>query len=206
MATVQADLAANLPAFWVRLAELDYRIAVTTTGRDFTFDLATPFGISHGMQTGANGVFSMPAMCGLPKPWIDASDPQPALELMCAAAVGGAGPTFAMPFGAFRDALSKSNAGFHREGALVAVLIVSDSDDCSYEHSVMLPGGQSLCRDMMEPVATYRAFLDQLGPWAVAAIAVPDPAPRLTELATISDANLAIGLDRAAALFVTAAR
>jgi len=230
MAKVQADLMLDLPGFWVRLdaTGLDYRIAVTTTGRDFTFDVATPFGTSHGMQTGANGTFSR--ACGLTKPWIDRSDPDPAIALACAAAVGTAGPTFEMPLGALRDALvdrTGGNTGFHRPGALIGAVIVSDGDDCSYEHPASLPGGGSLCRDMVEPVATYVGFLDELAgaraKWAAVAIAAPgpdacmsaygtaDPAPRLVDfiaqagpsgtLATICDGDLAAGLDQAVAVF-----
>src|SRR5258706_11051309 len=54
MAEEQADLAANIPAFMLELdsSDLAYRVGVLTTGRDFSFDITGPFGISHYVQTG----------------------------------------------------------------------------------------------------------------------------------------------------------
>jgi hypothetical protein len=72
-----------------------------------------------------------------------------------------------------------TNTGFRRTDALLGVVFLTDEEDCSYEQSVTLPLGQSLCSAMMEPVPNYVAFMDQYtghrSRWAIAAVAGPGP-------------------------------
>ena len=123
-----------------------------------------------------------------------------------------------------------TNMGFRRTDALLAVVFLTDEEDCSYEQSVSLGFGQSLCDSMMEPVANYKMFLDQYtgSPtrWATAIIAGPGPgtcsssfgdadeATRLIDfknqvganaiMSSICDGNLSSGLAHATMLFESA--
>jgi hypothetical protein len=53
-----------------------------------------------------------------------------------------------------------TNTGFHRPDALLGIVFLTDEEDCSYEQSVTLGFGQSLCDAQLEPVANYVQFLD----------------------------------------------
>jgi len=223
MADEQAALVAMAPGFIAGLdaTDLDYRIGVTTTGRTFAADLATPFGTEHVGQQGANGMLVNP--CATSHPWIEAAEGS---TLACAVNVGTAGPLYEMPLGAIRDAFTEpKNPGFHRPGAVVGMIVVSDGDDCSYEHSVSLDGTQTLCVSLVEPVATYVSFVTQL-PGATVVIANPgptacqsalgpaDPASRLVAFASgtggavssICDGDLTTGLAQAIDALVAATR
>jgi len=72
-----------------------------------------------------------------------------------------------------------TNMGFRRSDALLGVVILTDENDCSYEQSVSLGFGQSLCSAQMEPVGNYKQFLDGYtggaSRWATAIIAGPGP-------------------------------
>ena len=71
-----------------------------------------------------------------------------------------------------------TNAGFRRADALLAVVILTDENDCSYEQPVTLGFAETLCDAQQEPVANYVAFLDGFtgdrGRWATAVIAGPN--------------------------------
>jgi hypothetical protein len=91
-----------------------------------------------------------------------------------------------MPLAAMRTAFEEriadgSNAGFRRQDALLAIVILTDENDCSYEQSVTLGFAESLCSSQMEPPANYNTFLDTYtgdhGRWAAAIIAGPGPGP-----------------------------
>jgi hypothetical protein len=72
-----------------------------------------------------------------------------------------------------------TNAGFRRPDALLAVVMLTDENDCSYEQTVTLGFSEFLCESQMEPPANYVTFLDQLtgerGRWATAIIAGTGP-------------------------------
>lgn len=77
---------------------------------------------------------------------------------------------------AFGDRMTDgTNTGFLRDDALLAIVVLTDEDDCSYEQSVTLGLTDLLCTSGMEPVSTYVNFLDGVkgdrGRWAFAAIA-----------------------------------
>ena len=188
MGQEQANLIANFPMFITVLDQsgLDYRVAVTTTARDYHYNMTLPIGGQIPMNTGAgeDGRMLQPAACNMTKRWIDKGDPNPAQTFSCVANVGTSGNGDEMPLGGMRDALEdrmmdNTNAGFHRMDALLGVVFLTDEEDCSYEQSVNLAFTESLCSNQMEPAINYVNFLDQYtgnrSRWAAAAIAGMGP-------------------------------
>jgi len=180
----QTNLIANFPTFISVLnnSGLDYRVAVTTTGRNYTWKQQTPFGtVTESQDGGDNGTMLQPASCNMQQRWITKSDPDPTAEFSCVANVGIGGPGDAeMPLGAVRDAFEErvadgTNAGFHRSDALLGIVMLTDEEDCSYEQSITLGTFESLCESKQEPVANYVQFLDTFTGnrtrWATAVIA-----------------------------------
>lgn len=238
MGQEQTNLIANFPAFITVLnnSGLDYRVAVTTTGRDYTYTMTTPLGsLPQSQDGGDNGAMLKPGACNMTKRWIDKTDTDPSATFSCVANVGTGGPSDEMPLSAMRDAFEErmadgTNMGFRRADALLAVVLLTDEEDCSYESSVSLGFGQSLCDSMMEPVQNYVTFLDTYtghrSRWATAAIAGPGPgscsstfgdaqeATRLKQfvqmtgangvMSSICDGDLSIGLNQALMLFQSA--
>jgi hypothetical protein len=235
MGQEQTNLIANFPAFISVLdaSGLNYRVAVTTTARDYTYNMTTPLGNIPQSTSGESG--AMLKKGSMTKRWIDKGDPDVTGTFSALANVGTGGSSDEMPLGAVRDAFEDrmtdgTNTGFRRPGALLGIVILTDENDCSYEASVNLGFGQSLCDSMMEPVANYKAFLDQYtgSPtrWATAIIAGPGPgtcsstfgdadeATRLIDfknqvgtnaiMSSICDGNLASGLMKATMLFESA--
>lgn len=205
MGQEQENLAQNFPLFIQVLEDrgLDYRVGVTTTGRDYTY--SGPFGIPNS-QSGNNG--ELLQRCGMTQRWVSPTDPDPAQTFACAAEVGTSGPINEMPLSvikmAFDDRISDgTNAAFPREDALLAIVILTDENDCSYEQSVSIGLLDSICEDDMEPVSTYVNFLDTFtgdrGRWATAVIAGPtdcnsqfgdaDEATRLQEFVNLTGQN-----------------
>jgi hypothetical protein len=170
MGQEQTNLIANFPSFIGVLdtSGLDYRVAVTTTGRDYSYTMTAPIGgvtIPMSIDGGDNGaMLQTPAMT---KRWIDKTDPDVSGTFSTLANVGTNGPSDEMPLSAMRDAFEErmadgTNQGFHRPEALLAIVFLTDEEDCSYEQSVALGFTQSLCDgNTMEPVANYVSFLDQ---------------------------------------------
>ena len=187
----QENLALNFPEFISVLDEsesnLDYRVGVTTTGVDFRWKVGLPRSPWQS-QTGASGAMRNATECGMTRPWVEASDSNASAAFSCAAQVGDDGPTMEMPLRAMHLALSDriadgTNAGFRRPDALLAVVMLTDEDDCSYVNdSVMVHpfGSGALCNGTgMASPAFYAEFLDGLtgepGRWATAVIAGPGP-------------------------------
>jgi hypothetical protein len=238
MGQEQENLIANFPGFISVLDQsgLDYRVAVTTTGRDYSYQMSTPLGnVPQSQDGGDNGAMLKPGACNMTKRWIDKADPDVSTTFSCLANVGTGGPGDEMPLSAMRDAFEErmadgTNQGFHRPEALLAVVFLTDEEDCSYEHSVTLGFTETLCESQTEPVANYVSFLDQFTGnhtrWAVAAIAGMGPgqcssafggadeAKRVKDFVTLTGANakmssicdgdLSIGLAEALALFQSA--
>jgi hypothetical protein len=238
MGQEQTNLIANFPGFIQVLdaSGLDYRVAVTTTGRDYSWTMTTPFGsIPESQDGGDNGAMLAPAACNMTNRWIEKTDADVTGTFSCVANVGTGGPSDEMPLSAMRDAFEErmtdgTNTGFHRPDALLGIVFLTDEEDCSYEQSVTLGFGQSLCDTQLEPVANYVQFLDGFAGnrtrWAAAAIAGKGPgqcssafgdadeATRLKDFVTqtgtnatmssICDGDLSIGLAQALALFESA--
>jgi len=184
MGQEQENLATNFPLFIDMLNNfnnLDYRVGVTTTGKDYSYTLSTPIGNIPSSQSGGdNG--ELLQRCDMTRRWVEPTDPTPADTFACAAEVGTSGPSDEMPLSAIKLALDDrisdgTNAGFLRDDALLAIVILTDEDDCSYEQSVTLGFTESLCHSQMQDVSYYSDFLNTLtgapGRWAVATIAGP---------------------------------
>jgi len=237
MGQEQTNLIANFPGFISVLdaSGLDYRVAVTTTGRDYSYTMTLPIGggVPMSQDGGDNG--SMLKTAAMTKRWIDKVDPDVSGTFSTLANVGTDGPSDEMPLSAMRDAFEErmtdgTNQGFHRPDALLAIVFLTDEEDCSYELPVTLGFTQSLCSSQMEPVDNYLSFLDQYTGnrtrWAVAAIAGPGPgacssdfgsaaaASRLKQfvqqtgtnatMSSICEGDLSIGLTQALELFESA--
>ena len=236
MGEEQTNLGMNFPGFIdvIQQSGLDYRVAVTSTGVDYTYYQATPLGNIPSTQDGGdNGV--MLQKCGMTRRWIEQTDADPSGTFACAATLGTDGPGDEMPLAAMRLALEDrmadgTNMGWRRQDALLAIVILTDENDCSYEQSVTLGFTETLCESQMEPPANYVAFLDQYtgnrARWATAVIAGPGPstcnsgfgnadyAQRLDEFVTmtgdnavfssICEGNLTTGLADALAVFASA--
>ncbi len=183
MSQEQQNLIANFPMFISVLdaSGLDYRVAVTTTARDYTYSM---FGGFQQSTDGESGEMIQPSSCNMTKRWIDKTDPNPSQSFACVANVGTSGSSDEMPLGAIRDAFEDrmtdgTNMGFRRSDALLGVVVLTDEEDCSYEQSVSFGFTEMLCENKMEPVANYKAFLDSYagGPsrWATAIIAGMGP-------------------------------
>jgi hypothetical protein len=237
MGEEQTNLTANFPGFITVLDQsgLDYRVAVTTTGRDYNYAMTFPVGgaIPMSQDGGDNG--TMLKTAAMTRRWIEKTDPDVAGTFTAVATVGTGGPSDEMPLSAMRDAFEErmsdgTNAGFHRPEALLAIVFLTDEEDCSYEQSVTLGFSQSLCDAQMEPVQNYVTFLDQYtgnrSRWAAAAIAGKGPgtctstfgnadeATRLVQfvqqtganatMSSICDGDLSIGLAQALEVFESA--
>ena len=195
MAEEQSNLAANFPKFVGVLeayktksgAKLDYRLAVTTTGRDlkYTLNPGPPFPAIPSQEKGDNGAFREGKSCGGTKRWVDKGDPGGAATFTCRAKTGTSGPSIEMPLYALKLALNErvadgTNAGFLRPDALLAVVVLTDEDDCSREDNDFSIKSDS-CETMenLHPVAEYATMLDVAakgpGRWATAVIAGDKP-------------------------------
>lgn len=181
MGEEQQNLATNFALVTSRLdalsgtgGTLDYRIAVTTTSRTFK---ETPFGIPlpFPAEDGDDGEFRR--ACGMSRPWIERADGDRATKLSCAAAVGANGSSLEMPLDAMMLSVTDrvadgKNASFLRDDALLAVVIMTDEDDCS--HKAVNVSDECNNGDL-RPIPTYLATLDQLKKgrerWAAAVIA-----------------------------------
>ena len=166
----QTNLTANFPKFLTAIDSyinasgslLDYRLAVTTTG------VST---IDHPDVNAANGAFR--GACGIDRQWVERSDYDVEQAFGCRATVGLEGPYTEMPLRAVELALSDriadgTNEGFLREDALLAIIILTDEDDCTNFEGI----ADSDCHtDLSEHVT----FLDQLtgdrSRWAMSVIA-----------------------------------
>ncbi len=142
MAEEQSNLASNFPMFAQLLSgfttpagdHIDYRVAVTTTGRDMDYTISSgPLTIpTH--EEGDNGAFKN--NCGMTKRFLEPSDANMSSTLACRANVGTEGPGFEMPLLMSKWALSDrimdgTNAGFLRDDALLGVIYLTDENDAS---------------------------------------------------------------------------
>lgn len=193
MVEEQENLAANFPAFASVLDEylvdgnlpLDYRVAVTTTGRDVMYTQIIPaipplFPEQQipMNEEGDDGAFRQE--CGMTRKWIERSDGDVATTFACVADVGTNGPGLEMQLYASELALSEriadgTNAGFLRDDALLAIVYLTDENDCSRRDNNFSFYADQPCTN--EPPQQWVDFFDQLkgdrGRWATAVIAGP---------------------------------
>jgi hypothetical protein len=182
----QSNLGSNFPMFASLLSnyttsdgqKIDFRVAVTTTGKDLMYTINAGGGLTLPMsEAGDNGAFKN--NCNSSKRWLEPNDASLGQTLACRANVGTDGPGFEMPLLMSKWALGKrvadgTNAGFIRPDALLAIVMLTDEDDGSTEQNnfVVTPTSQP-------PVdynpADHIAFLDQLkghrSRWAAGVIA-----------------------------------
>jgi hypothetical protein len=163
---------------------LDYRVAITTTGRNVDYTIEAPL-IPPLPQSdkGDNGAFRQKSECGSTRRWLQKGDANLATAFSCLTNVGTGGSSLEMPLEATRLAIEdrmadNTNAGFLRPDALLATVILTDEDDCSrsdnnfkwkgeaFEPCHMFPG--------VRPIADYVAALDKAakgsGRWATSVI------------------------------------
>lgn len=191
MAEEQSNLATNFPKFITVLdafktksgAKLDYRVAVTTTGRDVKYSIEAPgFGTFPMDEKGDDGAFRNTKSCGPTKRWVEKADADKSTRFSCLAKVGTGGPSIEMPLESLKLALNDrvadgTNAGFLRPDALLAVVILSDEDDCSTSDNDFIYKGDGACEAMAnaKPLTDYVSMLDTAakgpGRWATAVIA-----------------------------------
>lgn len=209
MAEEQTNLASNFPRFVEVInafmtdsgRPLDYRIGVTTTGQDMvtvvSFPPMFPLPPVEMMESGPGGALLQDSACGMSRRWIERADPDVAGSFSCVAQVGTGGSSVEMPLRMVEMALTDkvedgTNAGFIREDALLAIVILTDENDCSREGNrfeIMIPdpfapGGIGTAVDVCDPaspdllpVEHFLSVLDGVkgdrGRWAAAVIAGP---------------------------------
>ncbi len=195
MGEEQMHLANNFPAFAQIIDAyrtpsgdpLDYRIAVTTAGRTVSYTVTWPGVTLTTTETGDNGAFRMG--CGMTRRWIERDDPDVVGTFSCVAQVGTGGPGAEMPLLGLEWSLDQrvadgTNAGFLREDALLATVIITDQDDCSRnDDGFIIDGTKPSCFDPADPaiipLGHYLDFLDDLkgdrARWASAVIAGTGP-------------------------------
>lgn len=185
----QTNLADNFPAFVDVLdafanedgSPLDYRVAVTTTGvnKSWTKSLpGIPVPITDDTSGGDDGAFRQ--QCGMTRRWIERGDSDVQGTFSCVAQVGTSGPGDEMPLEALNQSVTARvadgvNQGFLRDDALLAVVLLTDEDDCSYiDNNFTLGIAEDLCDDPT-PVDQYVSVLDAVkgdrSRWAVSVIA-----------------------------------
>jgi hypothetical protein len=194
MVEEQDNLIANFPALAALVDSdtnsagqpLDYRIAVTTTGKSIDYTLDTIVGNIPQSEDGSDGRFLNGSECGLGHAWLERADGDAAFiatKFSCMADVGTGGPSVEMPLAnlelAFGDRVTDgSNAGFLREDALLAIIILTDEDDCSRRDNDFTITDDN-CDDTPWPeliaLSEMQTELDTLkgghGRWAIAVIA-----------------------------------
>jgi hypothetical protein len=172
MTDEQENLIANFPAFVSVLdrmvngigEKIDYRVAVTTSAVSKSWEQRID-GLSVGVQKsqqGDDGAFRQ--TCGMDRPWLEAGR---TLDntFGCLARVGDRGPDREMHLEAMRLAFGDrvadgKNAGFVRDDALLAAVIITDENDCSRkDDGFVLADGEDMC-DALTPVSEYAAALE----------------------------------------------
>jgi hypothetical protein len=190
MAEEQNNLAANFPKFVQKIesfktksgSKLDWRLAVTTTARNITYNVQVPgFGTMPMTEKGDDGAFRTGSGCGGSKAWIDMGDANPEGTFQCRAKAGTSGSSIEMPLEALKLSLvdrvaDGKNAGFLRPDALLAFVVLTDEDDCSRsDNNFTVENDQCDTMKGTNPVAQYKATLDNVaqgeGRWAAAVIA-----------------------------------
>jgi len=149
MSEEQSNLATNFPMFADVLnnyvnedgEHIDFRVAITTTGKDETtiISLGSGFPPQSQVEHGPDGAFVK--NCNVAQGWLDNTTPNLGQALACRANVGTGGASIEMPMLMAKHALSErvadgKNAGFLREDALLGVVMITDEDDSSSSESM----------------------------------------------------------------------
>lgn len=188
----QQNLAANFPKFVAKIdsfktksgSKLDWRLAVTTTATNITYNIKVPFGGTMPMsEKGDDGAFRMPSQCGTKRRWVEKADPSASSDFQCLAQAGTGGSSIEMPLQTTKLALNDrvadgTNAGFLRDDALLAIVVLTDEDDCSRDdNNFTIQNDVCSTMEGVKPIAEYKQMLDTVakgaGRWATAVIAGP---------------------------------
>lgn len=190
MAEEQNNLAVNFPKFVQKIesfktkggSKLDWRLAVTTTARNISYNMQVPgFGTMPMNEKGDDGAFRTGSGCGGSKPWIATGDSNPEGTFQCRAKAGTGGSSIEMPLEALKLSLvdrvaDGKNAGFLRPDALLAFVVLTDEDDCSRsDNNFTIANDKCDTMQGTNPVSHYKQVLDGVaqgeGRWAAAVIA-----------------------------------
>ena len=187
MGEEQGNLISNFPKFVDVIntfkakdgSDIDYRIAVTTTDRDVTYQRVNQDGkTTPQTDKGSNGAFM--TTTGMKNPWLERSDKNVASMFSTIANVGLKGSAIEMPLEGSRLALDArlkdSNAGFLRSDALLGLVYMTDEDDCSRLDNNFRASPTQSCTEVAQvPIDEYVSFFDKLkgdrSRWATAVIA-----------------------------------
>ncbi len=190
MAEEQTNLAVNFPMF-AQIVEsymtsaghtLDYHLAVTTTDKSYS---VTTAGFDPFLSVGNDGKFLTGANCAFPagRRYLQRGDANVSSIFACVANVGIAGDGREMPLETARLALVDRmqdgyNAGFLRADALLAIVLLTDEDDCSTAETMFdNPTHLFNCTGTyLEPPASYATKFDAIkggerARWATAVLA-----------------------------------
>jgi hypothetical protein len=187
MSEEQSNLASNFPMFATVLQNfvnengehIDFRIGVTTTGKDFTTTF-TGFPLPPMTEHGPDGVFMN--NCGVSQRWLDSTTPNLGTTLGCRANVGTGGSSYEMPLLMAKDALDKhgstENAGFIRPDALLGVVMLTDEDDGSSSQNMVTidptnptAGGPTVDFNPADAVQYFDTLKGHRSRWAAGVIA-----------------------------------
>ena len=212
----QGNLVANFPEFVRVLDEyvvaggrrLDYRIAVTSTAYDVVIRYEDDDGRNRSQAfNGLSGAFVRGAACGMSHDWIVAADMDRESQFSCLARLGTDGSPLEMPLRAMQSAFVEQvaagpNGGFVREDALLAIVVVTDEDDCSTtEDRINTDASELSVRtgaciyppDALIDPRSVPQVLDEVkgdrGRWAVAVVAGPGPGVCESALGEAADAE-----------------
>lgn len=189
MADEQAKLAENFQAFADTIndfttdsgAKLDWRVGITTTGRDVKMIVKPPFGPTITVnEEGDNGELRPTKCGGADRRWIERDDPDAVADFRCRARVGTNGSGTEMPLETARlaltDRMGDTNAGFLRDDALLAIVILTDEDDHSTREDtieVTVMGGDPEGEPIANYIEAFNTIAKGANRWATAVIAAP---------------------------------
>lgn len=183
----QDNLATNFPRFIDVLntfkdGAIDYRVGVVATGGK---QEGTGFLGVNTIHHSATGALLQPSDCGMSNPWLQRGDDDLDNKFACLAQVGTKGSNFEMPMRAINLATTErvsdgTNVDFFREDALLAVVILTDENDCSSNRETIEIKAFDFSRNdfcgenLLAPEETLAALDELKGErekWALAVIA-----------------------------------
>jgi hypothetical protein len=168
--------------------ELDYRVAVTTTGRDVQYELRQPWPLPALQYEELGDDGALLQKCGMSERWLSRGDSSVESTFSCLANVGTSGPGLEMPLHVVELAFDArmtdgSNTGFLREDALLALVILTDEEDCSRRDNNftidddVCDSSDPKLLPVVEPVELLNTVTGGSGRWATAVIAGAGPGP-----------------------------
>ena len=184
MAEEQANLQTNLDAFVTALkaspVAQDFHVGVTTPDvTNFSIDTATGMPVRLTAGPGVAGALIGNVPAGTPAV-LDGASPTFVSDFKARVIVGTGGTGWEQPFRAMKLALTDriadgTNAGFLRPGARLAVVFLSDEDDCSDSGpdsgmppvinagpGVTVPNGNLQCHNDNADGINYKARIDAI--------------------------------------------